>query len=142
MKKEWRNHREICETVFDSGTMPALLTQMEMKDNLSPEDFQAALGGDGSWEPPQEGPAKKKTHESGSTQDSLRRKLQKKKKNGSQVCKPCNDEKEARSPQEQAAAEAAALVAQAALLAELELEDAAPAAPKEGKNSKKKKKKR
>ena len=64
MKKEWKNHREMCETVFDNGTVPAMMTQnesqMEMRENLSPDEFKAALGGDSDrhTEPSQDaGPA-------------------------------------------------------------------------------------
>lgn len=44
MAKEWNNHMEICRTVYDNGTVAAMLTQVEMSKRLTPAEMEQCLG--------------------------------------------------------------------------------------------------
>ena len=42
--QDWRNHRHICETVFENGTIAAVVTQTEMRRTLTSTQIAAAIG--------------------------------------------------------------------------------------------------
>ena len=45
MRRDWGEHRRICETVFESnGALSTFMTQAEMKQRLTDAELQTALG--------------------------------------------------------------------------------------------------
>jgi hypothetical protein len=44
LKRDWKNHQNICEQVYENGFLRSTLNTMEMRESLSKKDYQQALG--------------------------------------------------------------------------------------------------
>ena len=44
MAKDWKTHRQICETVYDNGMIATVVTQMEMTKRLTKAEMEQCLG--------------------------------------------------------------------------------------------------